>query len=163
MEPRTTTGFTVRVLATLALAALPPPRALPAQAKLPPVQWAPRGAIVAGATIQDSLAERDVILAADSTYAQEWKLAGTAGETVTIDLASEAFDAYEFLFGPGLEGELPQDDDSGGRCNARLTVRLPQSGDYYIVVTSTNKLATGSFTLSVTAGPKPKSLARCDR
>src|SRR5438445_4889364 len=28
-----------------------------------------------------------------------------------------------FLLGPGLETAKPQDDDSGGRCNARLTVR----------------------------------------
>ena len=156
-----TRRFVVSAFAALMLVV--PPCAIAAQAKPPPAPWAPHGTIAVGATIQDTLAARDVLLAADSTYAQEWRLAGTAGETVTIDVASAAFDAYEFLVGPGLEGELPQDDDSGGRCNARLTVRLPQGGDYYIVVTSRNKLATGPFTLSVTAGPQPKSLARCDR
>lgn len=156
-----TTRFAAHAFAALMLVVSSRPIA--AQAKRPSAPWAPRGTIAVGATIQDTLAERDMLLATDSTYAQEWRLAGTAGATVTIDVASEAFDAYEFLFGPGLEGELPQDDDSGGRCNARLTVRLPQGGDYYIVVTSTNKLATGPFTLSVTAGPKPKSLVRCDR
>src|SRR3989442_527358 len=115
-----------------------------------------------GATIHDSPARRDVLLTAESTYAQEWRLAGTTGQIVTIDLASEAFDAFVFLLGPGLEKPL-QDDDSGGRCNARLTVRLPRTGDYTIVVTSSEKFATGRFALAVAAGAKPKSLSPCPR
>jgi len=144
----------------LALALLLPPTHLPAQQPRPPAP--PKGSIATGATIQDSLVRRDVLLAAESTYAQQWKLAGTAGQIVTIDLVSEAFDAYAFLLGPGLDPP-PQDDDSGGRCNARLTVRLPRTGDYTIVVTSTDKRATGPFSLSVSAGAKPKSLTPCPR
>jgi hypothetical protein len=82
---------------------------------------------------------------------------------VTIDLASTAFDAYLFLLGPSTGKTPPQDDDSGGRCNARLTVRLPTSGDYLIVATSSERRATGAFTLTVTAGPKPAALAPCTR
>src|SRR2546429_3716023 len=58
-----------------------------------------------------------------------------------------------------LHDALPislQDDDSGGRCNARVTVRLPRTGDYTIVVTSSEKFATGRFALAVAAGAKPK-------
>jgi hypothetical protein len=121
------------------------------------------GTLALGDTVRDSLTRRDVLLAAESTYAQEWRLAGHAGETVTIDLASGAFDAYAFLLGPGFEGASPQDDDSGGRCNARLTVRLPRSAEYFVVVTSRERLATGAFALSVVAGPKPASLAPCTR
>jgi len=123
----------------------------------------PRGTIAVGATARDTLRQSDLLLPAESTYAQEWKMPGVAGETVTIDVASEAFDAYAFLFGPGFGADLPQDDDSGGNCNARLTVRLPKSGDYYIVVTSRDKYATGPFTLSVAPGPKHASLVRCNR
>lgn len=143
-------------LTLLALASL-----LPGSARLR--AQATKGVLAAGATIRDSLTARDVLLPTDSTYAQQWRLGGTAGETVTIDLVSDAFDGYAFLLGPGLSGQPPHDDDSGGHCNARLTVRLPQTGDYYVVVTSTNKLATGPFALSVAAGSKPKSLARCNR
>src|SRR5437879_4905086 len=95
----------------LALLALLLPSTLPAQHTRPPA--APKGTISVGATIHDSLARRDVLLTAESTYAQEWRLAGTTGQIVTIDLASEAFDAFVFLLGPGLEKPL-QDDDSGG-------------------------------------------------
>src|SRR5437016_14530504 len=119
--------------------------------------------IAVGDTVRDSLTRHDALLPAESTYAKQWRLAGTAGKTVTIDVAADAFDAYAFLLGPGLETAKPQDDDSGGRCNARLTVRLPQTGAYTIVVTSTDKLATGPFSLSVSAGAKPKSLTPCPR
>ncbi len=119
--------------------------------------------IAVGDTVRDSLTRRDALLAAESTYAQQWRLAGRAGQTITIDLASTAFDAYAFLMGPGFEAAAPQDDDSGGHCNARLTVRLPRTADYFIVVTSSERLATGAFTLSVVAGPRPGSLAPCDR
>jgi serine protease Do len=147
--------------ATLVALAAP---ALAAQVVKPAPAWlVPKGAIAVGGTVRDSLGRRDVLLPAESTYAQAWRFAATAGETVTIDLVSDAFDAYVFLLGPALTGEWPQDDDSGGSCNARLTVRLPASGDYHIVVTSTDKFATGPFTLSVTAGAKPKSLTPCRR
>lgn len=119
--------------------------------------------IAVGDTVRDSLTRRDAVLPAESTYAQEWRLAGTAGRTVTVDLVADAFDAYLFLLGPGLEAAPPQDDDSGGRCNARLTVRLPRTGDYFVVVTSSDRFATGPFTLTVTAGPEPVSLAPCKR
>lgn len=119
--------------------------------------------IAVGDTVRDSLTRHDALLPAESTYAQQWRLAGTAGKTVTIDVASVAFDAYAFLLGPGFEAAPPQDDDSGGRCNARLTVRLPRTGDYFIVVTSSGRFATGAFTLTVVAGSKPRSLSPCDR
>ena len=119
--------------------------------------------IALGDTVRDSLTRRDALLPAESTYAQQWRLAGRAGQTVTIDLKADAFDAYAFLLGPGLDAAAPQDDDSGGRCNARLTVRLPQTGDYFIVVTSSERFATGAFTLTVVAGSRPRSLTPCNR
>jgi hypothetical protein len=124
---------------------------------------APHGTVVVGQTVRDSLTRRDMLLAAESTYAQQWRLAGRAGQTVTIDLASDAFDAYAFLLGPGFQGAPPQDDDSGGHCNARISVRLPRTGEYLIVVTSSEHFATGPFTLSVVAGPKRAALAPCNR
>src|SRR2546427_411606 len=98
----------------------------------------------------------------DSTYSQSWTIAGTAGQVVTVDLESPAFDPYLFVAGPGIGTSL-QDDDSGGNCNARLTLAFPQTGDYVIVVNSATKHGTGPFTLSVTKGPTPKSLTRSDR
>jgi hypothetical protein len=128
-----------------------------------PSRRAPRGSVAAGDTVRDSLVRSDLLLPAESTYAQQWRLPGRRGETVTIDLMSAAFDAYLFLVGPGILGTPPQDDDSGGRCNARLTVRFRETGDYFIVVTSSERRATGAFTLAVTRGARPTSLTPCTR
>ncbi|HXM39306.1 MAG TPA: hypothetical protein VN908_11690 [Gemmatimonadales bacterium] len=117
-----------------------------------------------GQTQQGTLTRSDVLLSSDSTYAQAWDIQGRTGQTVTIDLESDAFDSYLFLRGPGVSGGRDfQDDDSGGNCNARLTATFPQNGAYEIVVNTAGKYATGAFTLSVTSGSKPKSVARCSR
>jgi hypothetical protein len=118
-----------------------------------------------GQSQQGSLTRNDVLLEHDTTYAQAWTIQGHAGQTITIDLESDAFDSYLFLRGPGIEGGRDfQDDDSGGNCHARLTATFPQNGDYEIVVnTAGEHYATGAFTLSVTSGSKPKSVAACHR
>ena len=118
--------------------------------------------IAVGATVRGELRTSDVLLSRDSTYAQEWQIDAGEGQVVTVDLASDAFDAYLIVYGPAIARQL-QDDDSGGHCNARLTVRFPQSGAYHIAVTSNEKFETGQFSLSVTRGAKPKSLSRCTR
>src|SRR5207247_8892109 len=53
-------------------------------------------AIAVGDTVRDSLTRHDALLPAESTYAKQWRLAGTAGKTVTIDGAADAFDRYAF-------------------------------------------------------------------
>ena len=119
-------------------------------------------AIEVGQTQQGTLSNSDVLLNSDSTYAQAWTIQGRAGMTITIDLESDAFDSYLFLRGPGISsGRDFQDDDSGGNCHARLTATFPQTGEYEIVVNTADHYATGAFTLSVTNGSKPKSVARC--
>jgi hypothetical protein len=118
--------------------------------------------IAVGENVSGELTSRDRRLSRDSTYFQEWVLDGRAGHTVTIDLESAEFDAFVFLLGPRSERPL-QDDDTGGNCNARLTATLPDSGAYTIVVNTSRKHATGTFSLSVTPGSKPPSLARCAR
>ena len=121
--------------------------------------------ISVGQTQQGSLTRNDVLLEHDTTYAQPWTIQGRAGQTITIDLESDAFDSYLFLRGPGIEGGRDfQDDDSGGNCHARLSATFPQNGEYEIVVNSAgDHYATGAFTLSVTSGSKPKSVAQCRR
>jgi hypothetical protein len=132
---------------------------------------APRGGneaashlISVGQTQQGRLTRDDALLSHDSTYAQAWTIRGSAGTTITIDLESDAFDSYLFLRGPGISGGRDfQDSDSGGSCNARLTATFPQNGEYEIIVNTEDHYATGAFTLSVTNGSKPKSVARCSR
>ncbi len=114
--------------------------------------------IAVGQALDGELTTADHFRPRDSTYSQSWNLAGTAGQVVTVDLESTAFDPYLFVAGPGIGASL-QD----GNCNARLTLTFPQTGDYVIVVNSSTKHGTGPFNLSVTKGAKAKSLTRCDR
>jgi hypothetical protein len=126
-------------------------------------QRRPIRTIVVGDTVADTLRKRDLLLPRDSTYAREWEIEGRRDAVVTVDLVSDSFDAYLIVYGPGLEGGGLQDDDSGGLCNARLTVRFPESGAYHIAVTTAEKHQTGPFVLAVTSGAKAPSLARCRR
>jgi hypothetical protein len=120
--------------------------------------------ISVGQTQQGRITRDDVLLSHDSTYAQAWTIQGSAGTTVTIDLEADAFDAYLFLRGPGISGGRDfQDADGGGNCNSRLTATFPQNGEYEIIVNTEDHYATGTFSLSVTSGSKPKSVARCSR
>ncbi|HWC72670.1 MAG TPA: hypothetical protein VG454_01945 [Gemmatimonadales bacterium] len=117
-----------------------------------------------GQSQEGTLTRHDVLLNSDSTYAQPWTIQGRVGQTITVDLESDDFDSYLFLRGPGIVGGRDfQDDDSGGNCNARLSATFPETGAYQIIVNSTEHYATGRFTLSVTTGSKPKSVARCNR
>jgi len=125
-------------------------------------QHRPAGTIAVGQTVQGRLKKGDVLLSQDSSYAQEWQIDAREGQVVTIDLASDSLDAYLIVYGPGLPGDL-QDDDSGGSCNARITLRFPSTGAYFIAVTSTEKRRAGPFTLTVASGRQPKSLVRCRR
>lgn len=68
------------------------------------------------------------------TQRAQYTFNGRAGDVVTIDLRSEAFDSYVRLFTADGE-QLAQDDDSGGGLNARISrFVLPSDGEYVIVV-----------------------------
>jgi hypothetical protein len=118
--------------------------------------------IAVGSSFTGQLTRHDA-RTADGTYAQAWDLKGTPGHVVTVDLASKDFDAFLMARGAGLDsasGPL-QDDDSGGHCNARLTLRIPASGECTIVVTTSSRNAVGDFTLAVRSGAIPASLTPC--
>jgi len=118
--------------------------------------------ITVGSSVTGHLSKQDA-RTADGTYAQAWHLRGTPGHVVTVDLASRDFDAFLMARGAGLDstsGPL-QDDDSGGHCNARLTLRIPANGECTVVVTTSNRNVVGDFTLAVRSGAIPASLAPC--
>ena len=74
-----------------------------------------------------------------------YEFEGEQGAPLSIDVMSDDFDAYLFLAGPGYDDALI-DDDSGGACNARLTVFLPGTGMYRVVAGSLSGEG-GDFTL----------------
>ena len=99
-----------------------------------------------GQRIEGQLLASDPVIV-EGRRGQVWGLSGVAGQTLVIDLMAEDFDAYLYVAGPGLAEPL-SDDDGGEGLNSQLTVTLPQSGTYRLVVSSLSD-GTGAFTLSV--------------
>jgi hypothetical protein len=87
--------------------------------------------------------------AGDGARAEAWELEGRAGESVTLTLESDAFDAYLLVTGPGLNDVLT-DDDGAGDLDSQLTLRFPVDGTYLVVASSVHESAVGPYTLRVT-------------
>src|SRR5215211_2241979 len=74
----------------------------------------------------------------------------------SVQVSSTDFDAVLIVVSP--EGTANLDDDSGGDQNARLRI-VPQTGEWLIVVTASQLLRPGSFSLTVD-GPRPLATNR---
>ncbi|HUF74868.1 MAG TPA: PPC domain-containing protein [Longimicrobiales bacterium] len=98
-----------------------------------------------GQTVEGQLRSADPVLV-EGRRGQVWGLNGVAGQRLVIDLMAEDFDAYLYLAGPGLLEPLA-DDDGGDGLDSQITVTLPESGTYRIIVSSLSD-GTGAFTLS---------------
>ena len=99
-----------------------------------------------GQRIEGQLRSSDPVLV-EGRRGQVWGLNGVAGQRLVIDLMAEDFDAYLYLAGPGLVEPL-SDDDGGDGLDSQISVTLPESGTYRVIVSSLSD-GTGAFTLSV--------------
>ena len=84
----------------------------------------------------------------DGRPAEAWRLQGRAGERVSIVMASEDFDTYLYLTGPGLDGILT-DDDGAGNLDAKIDVTLPTSGPFTVVAAALSSGSYGAYTIRV--------------
>ncbi|MEM7414355.1 MAG: caspase family protein [Gemmatimonadota bacterium] len=84
-------------------------------------------------------------------YRDIWVFNGTAGQIVTVEMASQGFDSYVGLAGP--DGEmLDENDDADGRTDlSRVSVQLRESGRYRVMATSYAAGETGSYSLSLSS------------
>ncbi|PYO36398.1 MAG: hypothetical protein DMD74_04425, partial [Gemmatimonadetes bacterium] len=71
----------------------------------------------------------------DSTHYKLYAFVGNRGDTVTAELTSDDFDA-NLILPDGNGNRLASDDDSDGKCNARVTYRLPDAANYRIYANS---------------------------
>ncbi len=115
--------------------------------------------LLMGNEFTGGLGENDVLYG-DGSYVQAWAYRGQAGESVTVDLRSNEFDAFLSVTGPGI-GETLTDDDGAGGCDSRLTFEVREAGTFIIVVSSVSAGATGAFTLGVSDVPGPVSPEGC--
>jgi len=111
-----------------------------------------QGLASVGQTIEGTLTSDDPIFPGDSSHFQRWVLPVTQGQAFTVDLTSQAFDAYLILtHGPG--DKVLENDDGGDGCNARIVYTPPDNRPLRIIVNTAHKHETGAFVLRVSAGP----------
>lgn len=80
-------------------------------------------------------------------YYDTYTFEGTPGQTVTIDLGSDAFDTYVVLETP--TGETEVNDDGNDGSDSQLVVQLSEVGTYSVHVTSYGGGETGPYRLNV--------------
>jgi hypothetical protein len=110
-------------------------------------------ALEVGSEVTGTLSATDLRLPSDA-HLDAWELTGAVGSSVTVDLRSDDFDVVLYVVGPGL-AETLFDDDSGGGCDARLTLTFLEDGPYRVAATSLAAGTTGTYTLRVTERPEP--------
>ncbi len=116
--------------------------------------------LVVGAEARvDALDSASTLLRSNEGYAEAWVLDLDEEDLVTVDLRSTEFDAFLYLSGPGLPALF--DDDGGGGCNARLTVKAPKRGRYRVVVSSVHPRETGRYTLQASRSAPPVAPGGC--
>ncbi|MGL6136127.1 MAG: PPC domain-containing protein, partial [Planktothrix sp.] len=98
---------------------------------------------------QGELKEGDQILASDSSLYDEHTFEGKEGQQITISLESPDFDPYLALF--NSENELLQehDDISQTNANAEITITLPKTGTYRVIVNAYDSKGKGKYLLKV--------------
>jgi hypothetical protein len=84
----------------------------------------------------------------DGSYLDFVQFQGIAGQTVTIDLTSTAFDAYLYLL-DATPGVVASNDDFGGSTNSRIVFTLTTSGTWTIGATSLGANQFGPYSLTI--------------
>ena len=113
--------------------------------------------LTVGEEREGRLTAQDYIWDTDDTHFQIWELVLGDQREVTVDLASEDFDSFLWIQGPGVD---LSDDDGAGYCNSRISFS-PRRDRQYIVVVNTVGVATGEFVLTADEQPAPRDPRNC--
>lgn len=99
-------------------------------------------------------------LSAKDAFLEAWAFAADPGQSVTVDLESDAFDTVLYVVGPGLSETL-SDDDGGQGCNSRISFTVLESGSFHVVASSVGGRETGRYTIRVSERPGTTSDYGC--
>jgi hypothetical protein len=94
----------------------------------------------------------------DGRPGEAWRLEGTRGERVSIIMASDDFDTYLYVVGPGLD-EVLTDDDGAGNLDAKIDFTLPTGGPFTVVAAALSSGSSGTYTLTVQPPFDPNTLS----
>ena len=95
------------------------------------------------------LAEGDSVLPADGSLYDEFTFSGEEGQTVTIRIESSDFDTYLAVFTPDDELLAEHDDIDETNTNSEVTVTLPSTGIYRVIVNAYDDQGRGQYLLQV--------------
>jgi serine protease Do len=89
------------------------------------------------------------VLPSDGSLYRAYTFEGRAGQSVTINLASPDFDTYLALLDPN--GQLVEENDgaSQGDRSSRITVTLPRTGVYRVIVNAHDRRGRGRYLLTI--------------
>ena len=100
-----------------------------------------------GQSVEGALARGDDSLQ-DGELVDRYRFEGRAGQRLSIDMSSTAFDSYLQLISP--TGRQEENDDAGtSTSDSRLESILTESGTYTILATSLGRGLTGPYRLSL--------------
>jgi hypothetical protein len=102
-----------------------------------------------GGTLPGTLAAGDLLLD-DGSYVDVYGVNLNAGDQLSVDLNSAAFDPYLVILTPDGQG-FENDDWEGSRSHSRIAISAGQTGPYAILVTSYLPGATGAYEVAVQA------------
>lgn len=99
-----------------------------------------------GTTVNGTLADGDC-LTPDEAWMDRYQFTLATARTVTIDLTSDNFDAYLYLFN-SAGTVIARNDDTGSVLDSRLTISLP-AGTYSIGASAFSWNSGGAYSLRV--------------
>ncbi|MEM8719773.1 MAG: PPC domain-containing protein [Cyanobacteria bacterium P01_G01_bin.39] len=96
-----------------------------------------------------ALEKGDRVISEDGSLYDFYPLEGNAGESYTIYLESDEFDAFVALVDSNGNTIKENDDISEENSNSRIRVTLPEDGTYNIIVNTYDEKGTGKYILTL--------------
>jgi hypothetical protein len=106
--------------------------------------------------------ERGDVTLESGEFSDEYAFEGQAGQHVTIDLRSRAFDPYLIVLDPS-EKHTENDDHEGDGRRSLVSFALSQSGRYRVIVTSYKAGESGEYDLRIDVGDAATAVAPASR
>ncbi|MFM2313372.1 MAG: hypothetical protein RLZZ04_2648 [Cyanobacteriota bacterium] len=98
---------------------------------------------------EGKLEQGDRVIADDGSLYDYYPMRGNAGESLTIHLESDEFDAFVALVDSNGKTVGENDDISQEDSNSELKVTLPEDGVYNVIVNTYDENGTGNYVLKV--------------
>ena len=87
--------------------------------------------------------------ASDGTRYDLFEFSGTAGDAVTLELYSTAFDPFLMLIDPNDVPVAQNDDGFSGSTDSRISFTLTSTGTWTVVANNVSGSGTGSYVLTM--------------